>query len=125
MAGPRSFAEGPRVYVAVIATLSYVIAFLPLLFLGAEGWWLIKILAMASAPLIVVASIVAVVFANSVLRHPFRWASAGALAAITISSFALWQFTGTSIGLLSLPVALPAALLFYAFARVRQKASNS
>jgi hypothetical protein len=99
----------------LLATIvgSYVAALLPLLVAGPEGVWWIAILLTASAPLMLIAAITALAFSNQIIARPLMWALCGAGAAIGISLIAMWLITGTWVGVVSIVIAIPAALIFW------------
>ena len=107
---PLSVRSRLRIVAAVL--FSYIMALAPLVLFGSEGLWWVGMLLIASAPLLAIACVAAYAFAGSVRRHPFRWGGAAALFAIVLSVVALWVLTATWVGLVSIPVAAFAAVIF-------------
>jgi hypothetical protein len=77
-----------------------------------QGEWWIGILLTGSAPLLFVASVVAMVFPKEIIARPAAWSIGAAVAAVSISLLALWFVTGTWVGGFSVIVAVPATAAF-------------
>ncbi len=96
---------------AIIA--GFIGALLPLAFFGqGEGVWWIKILAIAAAPFIFLAAATGFVFASAIRRHPWAWGATAVLVAIIAATGGLWIATHTLIGIVGLPIAVIALVIF-------------
>jgi hypothetical protein len=78
-----------------------------------EGLWLTKMLALGSLPLLALAVIVSFVFARSVSSHPYLWTIAAVVAALIVAT----SIAGR-VGLLSLVISIPAAIVFLTLRRI-------
>lgn len=105
-----------KVLAAVAA--SYLAGFVPSLLSGPGGLWWAKVLLTASWPLALLAGVVSVVFASSVVRRPLVWALCALVTATALSVAGLYIITRSWVGGASLFVAAPAVLVFYLLARI-------
>ena len=108
MSTPRS---EKLIVVAAIAA-AYSVAFVPLLFLGPEGFWLAKLLFVCGTPFLALAASCGLLFATNIKSHPWKWSITAAAIVILTSTAALWYLTNSMVGALSLFPALASPLAF-------------
>jgi hypothetical protein len=101
-----------RIRVACAIASAFLAGILPFSLLGYEGWWTTKLLALGGAPFLLIALLVGTACAGSVTRHPWRWAIIAACLSILLSIAILYWLTRTTVGVLAVPSALLASLVF-------------
>jgi hypothetical protein len=106
-----------RIKVVVAVAVSYALAFAPLLVSGPTGLWWVRLMVSFSLPLIAVACATSFLCARSIVQRPAVWTLAGFSGAVALSVLELYFPSRSWVGLVSVIVAAPAAMIFYLIAR--------
>ncbi len=101
-----------RTHVVSTVVASYFLGFIPLFVSGGTASWWISLLLPSSLPLLLIACLLAFVFARSITKHPMLWGLGAFTAITTVTVLAFYLLSHSMIGIVSILETIPATAIF-------------